>query len=206
MHLADPMLDTLPETYPDRRPAIILCACELDDAAAFGAACADGWDPAGARTRVIGPGDPASLATSITSELQKSDCRAVLLVSRTSRTQGFRIQMRAENRASTGGAKLSKTGPATARATAPAAEIVRALSAAGLSANATSDCEDDAASHLLYRILTALPDAVDAPSVGLLRAPETTDPESLLTGIRVATSVMARHLSLLPRSRFSGRE
>ena len=199
------MLDTIAETQPDRRPAILVCVYEPDDPAwaALEDMADDGWNPQSARARPIGPGDPDSLAGLLTGELDDPDCRAVLLLGRTRRTDGFRVQMRAENRALTGGAKLSRTGPAMARATAPVAEIVRALNDVGLPTDATSESEEDVGSYLLYRILTALPDAVDAPSVGLLRVPATTDPQSLWAGIRAAAGAMARHLSPLPRARLS---
>jgi hypothetical protein len=83
------------------------------------------------------------------------------------------------------------------------AEIVRALNDAALATDATSESEEDAGSYLLYRILTALPDAADAPAVGLLRVPLTADPVALQTAIRTAASAMARHLSPLPRTRLS---
>jgi len=199
------MLDNLAETNPDRRPAILVCVYDHDDPAwpALLGLGAEGWNPNGAVARTVGPGDPAVLANLLTGELDDIDCRAVLLVGRTRRSEGFRIQMRAENRTLAGGAKLSPTGPATARATAPVAEMVRALNNAGLPTDATSDCEDDAGSYLLYRILTALPDAADAPGVGLLRVPATVDDEALRLGLQTATTAMARHLTPLPRARLS---
>lgn len=199
------MLDTVAEAQPDRRPAILVCVYETDDPAwaALEDMAADGWNPQTARARPIGPGDPDMLAGLLTGQLDDADCRAVLLVGRTRRSDGFRVQMRAENRALIGGSKLTRTGPAMARATAPVAEMVRALNDAGLSAEATSESEEDAGSYLLYRILTALPDAVDAPAVGLLRVPATTDTQSLRSSIRTATGAMARHLSPLPRARLS---
>jgi len=199
------MLDTLAETHPDRRPAILVCVYETDDPAgdALQDVAASGWHPANARVLPIGSADPDALADRINEGLAEVDCCAVLLVGRTRRSEGFRVQMRAENRALTGGAKISATGPAMARATAPIAEIVRALGDAGLSVDATSEGEEDAGSYLLYRILTALPDATDAPAVGLLRVPTAIDRDSLRTGLRTATAAMARHLSPLPHARFS---
>jgi pyrrolidone-carboxylate peptidase len=199
------MLDTVDETQPDRRPAILVCVYESEDPswAALEDMADDGWHPHSARALPIGPGDPDVLAGLLTGELEDPDCRGVLLVGRTRRTDGFRIQMRAENRTLTGGARLVRTGPALARATAPVAEMVRALTDAGLAADASSESEEDAGSYLLYRILTALPDSVDAPAVGLLRVPAATDPQDLRTGIRTAAGAIARHLSPLPRIRLS---
>lgn len=194
------MLDTPAETTPDRRPAILVCVCEADDPA-WATLDDIAVAPIGARTRSVGPGDPAMLAGLINGELSTTEGLAVLLVGRTRRTDGFRLQMRAENRALAGGARLSSTGPATARATAPVAEMVRALNEAGLSADASSDSEEDVGSYLLYRVLTALPDNADAPSVALLRVPASFDTERLRQGVQTAAGVMARHMSPVARPR-----
>jgi pyrrolidone-carboxylate peptidase len=199
------MLDTIAENQPDRRPAILVCIYEADDplSAALDTESGAVWAPAGARVRAQGPDEPTALADVITRQIGEADCRAVLLVGRTRKSNSFRVQMRAENRTPTGGAKVSITGPAMARATAPAAEIVRELIEAGLAADATSDSEEDVGSYLLYRILTALPDNADAPSVGLLRVPALIDGEQLRRGVQTAAAAMARHLSPLPRARLS---
>ena len=195
------MLDTIAENQPDRRPAILVCVYETADPL-WNALDGDAdWTPPGARLRPLGPGEPADLAGRITGELDHADCRAVLLVGRTRKSDGFRVQMRAENRALTGSKKLSQTGPSLARATAPVAEMVRALIDAGLSADATSDSEEDVGSYLLYRVLTALQDDVDAPAVGLLRAPSAVNEAQLRLGIQTAATAIARHLSPLPRIR-----
>lgn len=197
------MLDTIAENQPDRRPAILVCAYDAADPlwSVIDAESASAWSPPGARFRTVGPGDPAALAGLITGKLDDADCRAVLLVGRTKKSDGFRVQMRAENRDLTGGKKLSQTGPSLARATAPVAEMVRALIDAGLSADATSDSEEDVGSYLLYRVLTALPDDADAPSVGLLRSPASLTADQLWLGVQTAATAMARHLSPLPRAR-----
>lgn len=189
------MLDTRTEITPDRRPAILICAYEPGIAG----------DTSGltglARTVTVGPDDPALLADRISRTLEQADCQAVLLVGSTRRSEGFRVQMRAENRMLTGGAKWSETAPALARTTAPVSEMVQALNTAGLTAAATSESEEDAGSYLLYRILTALPDDTDAPAVALLRVPQTLDPTEVRRGVAVAADAIARHLPLMPRER-----
>lgn len=190
------------ENAPDRRPAILVCVYEADDPARLllDETGEPPWTLSGARTVSAGPDDPAVLADLINGKLARADCHAVLLVGRTRRSDGFRIQMRAENRSLSGGAKKwSDTGPALARATAPVSEIVRCLMDAGLSAVATSDSEDDAGSYLLYRVLTALPDDADAPAVALVRAPLALDVDEVRQGIEIAAGAIVRHLSLLPR-------
>ncbi len=197
------MLDTIAENNPDRRPAILVCLYEADEPlwSAMETQGISSRSPTGARVRSLGPEKPATLAESIARQLGNADCRAVLLVGRTRKSNGFRVQMRAENRAVIGGAKISLIGPALARATAPAAEMVRALADAGLAADATSESEEDAGSDLLYRVLTALPDNLDAPAVGLLRVPISLQVDQLRLGLETATAAMARHLSPLPRAR-----
>lgn len=198
------MLDTIAENQTDRRPAILVCIYESADPlwTAIDEQVAS-WTPPGTRLRSVGPGDPAALAALISGQLEDADCRAVLLVGRTRKSNGFRVQLRAENRALDGGKKISQTGPALARATAPAAEMVRALIDAGLVADATSDSEEDTGSYLLYRVLAALPDNADAPSVGLLRVPASLTVDQLRLGVQTAAAAMARHLSPLPRARLN---
>jgi hypothetical protein len=81
--------------------------------------------------------------------------------------------------------------------------MVQALQDIGLSADATSDGEDDVGSYLLYRILCALPEGIDVPSVGLLRIPGDAEPEVVEQGIKAVAGVIARHMSPLPRARHS---
>jgi pyrrolidone-carboxylate peptidase len=197
------MLDTVAEKQPDRRPAIVICAWDADDTAWDPVEDLSGqpWNPNGARTVAIPADDPDQLVATLSHSLRDPTCRAILLVGRTHRTGGFRVQMRAENRALSGGAKLSHTGPAMARATAPVADMVRALNAAGLSADASSDGEDDVGSFLLYSILTGLPDDADVPAIGLLRAPTDVSDEAVQKGVKAVAAAMARSLAPLPRAR-----
>ena len=185
----------------DRRPGIIICASDGDD---------DGWDlvedlsgeiwsPSGARAVPIAAADPDELASTLAARLGSGECRAVLLVGRTQKGAGFRVQMRAENRTLDYKHRLSSTGPGVARTTAPVADMVRALTAAGLQADASSDIEEDAGSYLLYRVLSDLPDGPLTPSIGLLRAPAPANEAAVRRGVKAAASAMASHLTPLPR-------
>ncbi|QTC92986.1 hypothetical protein [Brevundimonas goettingensis] len=198
------MLDLHAEKQPDRRPAIVICAWDPDEAGWDPVEDLSGqpWNPTGARTVAIPAEDPEQLVATLSHSLRDPSCRAILLVGRTHKTGGFRVQMRAENRAlGADGAKLTHTGPAMARATAPVADIVRALNAAGLNADASSDGEHDVGSFLLYSILTALPDDADVPAIGLLRAPMDIPDETVQKGVKAAAAAMARSLAPLPRAR-----
>lgn len=185
----------------DRRPGIIICAYDGDN---------DGWDlvedlsgeiwsPSGARAVPIAAADPDELASTLAARLGSGECRAVLLVGRTQKGAGFRVQMRAENRTLDYKHRLSSTGPGVARTTAPVADMVRALTAAGLQADASSDIEEDAGSYLLYRVLSDLPDGPLTPSIGLLRAPAPANEAAVRKGVKAAASAMASHLTPLPR-------
>lgn len=186
----------------DRRPGIIICAYDGED---------EGWDlvedlsgeiwsPIGARSVPIAAADPDVLASTLAARLGSGECRAVLLVGRTQKGDGFRVQMRAENRTLDYKDRLSRTGPGIARTTAPVADMVRALTAAGLAADATSEVEEDVGSYLLYRVLSDLPDGPLTPSIGLLRAPSPANEAAVRKGIKAAASAMASHLTPLPRA------
>ena len=189
------------EAPPDLRPAIVICAWDADETGWDPIEDLSGelWSPPGARTVSVAADTPDALARTLSSHLGDGRCRALLLVGRTHRSNGFRLQMRAENRALDGIERLTADGPGMARATAPAAEIVRALQEAGLTADASSDAEDDAGSYLLYRVLAALPDGANTPSVGLLRAPAEQGDAAVQRAVKTTAEAMTRRMSPLPR-------
>lgn len=196
------MLDPKDEA-PDYRPALVICAYDADEEAWDPVEDLSGepWSPAGARTLAVAGGEAEALAAVLSAHLEDRRCRGLLLVGRTRRSDDFRLQIRAENRALDGGGRLDETGPGMARATAPVAEIVRALGEAGLTADASSESEDDAGSYLLYRVLSGLRDGPDTPAIGLLRAPEHEPDAAVQRAVKAAAQAMARHFSPLPRSR-----
>ena len=197
------MLEPKDEAAPDFRPALVICAYDVDDAGwdPVEDLCGDPWNPIGARTLAVAAGEPEALATVLSAHLDDRRCRGMLLVGRTRRSNAFRLQIRAENRSLDGGRRLDLVGPGTARATAPVADIVRALREAGLAADASSDSEEDAGSYLLYRLLSGLADGPDTPAIGLLRAPEHESGAAVQRAVKAAAQAMAHHLSPLPRSR-----
>lgn len=197
------MPETAVETPPDPRPAIVICAWDADESGWDPVEDLSGlpWSPPGARTVAVPADDPEALASTLSHHLSDQRCRALLLVGRTRKTDGFRLQIRAENTAPDGVHRREGVGPSVARATAPVAEIVRALNDAGLSAGATSEAEEDAGSYLLYRVLSNLPDGADTPAVGLLRAPENEPDAAVQRAVKAAAQAMARHMAPLPRAR-----
>jgi pyrrolidone-carboxylate peptidase len=186
---------------PDRRPGIAICTYDGDSGwDLVEDLSGEAWSPPGARTIRVSMGDPDALADTLGADLKDGRCRAVLLVGRTHKGAAFRIQMRAENRALDRKDRLSVTGPGVARTTAPVADILRALHASGLPAEASSEAEDDAGSYLLYRILADLDDGPHTPAVGLLRTPASADETAVKKAVKAAASIMAGHMALSPRT------
>lgn len=148
------------------------------------------------------PGDASAeiLADTLTNLLSGGECSALLLVGRTVHAGPVRIQMRAENRRLGEPGRLDSTNPSIARVTAPVADMLRDLTAAGVPAIAASDAEDDAGSYILFRVLADLPDNLESPSIGLLRIPDGTSETIVRTAVKTAASAMARRLAPLPRS------
>lgn len=196
------MLDPKDEV-PDYRPALVICAYDADEAGWDPVEDLSGepWNPTGARTLAVAGGEPEALASVLSAHLEDRRCRGLLLVGRTRRSEGFRLQMRAENRSLHGGGRMDGVGPGMARATAPVADIVRALNEAGLAADASSESEDDAGSYLLYRVLSGLTDGSDTPAIGLLRAPEGEADVAVQRAVKAAAQAIARHMAPLPRTR-----
>jgi len=196
------MLEPKDEAAPDFRPALVICAWDVEEGGWDPVEDLSGapWNPIGARTLAVAAGEPEALGTILSAHLDDRSCRGLLLVGRTRRSDAFRIQIRAENRSLDGG-RLDVVGPGMARATAPVADIVRALNEAGLAADASSDSEEDVGSYLLYRVLSGLPDGPDTPAIGLLRAPEHETDAAFQRAVKAAAQAMARHLPPLPRSR-----
>lgn len=193
----------IPQASPDTRPSLLICAWEPEETAWDPIEDLSGvpWSPPGARTEPLAADDPEPLAETLSARLADPRCRGLLLVGRTRKGEDFRLQLRAENRTLDGVRRLAESGPGVVRATAPAAEMVRALREAGLPAQATSEAEEDAGSYLLYRVLSALPDGADAPAVALLRAPVDAPDPAVQRAVKTAAQAVARHLSPLPRPR-----
>lgn len=197
------MFEPADPTTPDYRPALVICAYDADSTGWDPVEDLSGepWSPQGARTLPVAAASPETLAATLSAHLGDRACRGLLLVGRTRRSDTFRLQIRAENRSADGTRRLDIIGPAMARATAPAAEVVRALNKAGLAADASSESEDDVGSYLLYHVLASLPDGPDTPAVGLLRAPEGEPDDAVQMAVKITAQAMAAHLSPLPRAR-----
>lgn len=199
------MIEPKDETAPDYRPALVICAYDVDEAGWDPVEDLSGepWSPIGARTLAVAAGEPEALATVLSAHLGDRCCRGLLLVGRTAAEGEFRVQVRAVNRTLDGTRRHETVGPGVVRATAPGADMVQALKAAGLAASVSSEAEEDVGSYLLYRILSDLPEGVDAPAVGLLRAPPEAGEQMVRRAVKVAIQAVADHLAPLPRARAS---
>lgn len=197
------MSDTRSGEPVDHRPSIVICAYDAAETGWDPVEDLSGqpWNPPGARTVAVDGGDPEALAARLIESVSAPDCRGLLLVGRTHAHDGFRLQVRTENRALDGARRWDENGPGLARATAPSAEMVRALNEAGLTAAISSEAEHDAGSYLLYRVLSAFSEVVDTPSIGLLRAPGDAPDPSVQRAVKAAAQAMAGRLSPLPRNR-----
>lgn len=191
------------ESSPDLRPGILVCAYDVDDPVWDFVEDLSGepWSPVGARTIPVAADARETLADRLSGHLRDSACRGLLLVGRTRHGSDFRIQTRAENREPGGRSRIEDGAPGMARSTAPIAEMVRAIHEAGLAVSASSEAEEDAGDYLLFRILNALPEGVDTPAVGLIRAPTDLDEAAVAAGVKAATGAIALHLAPLPRRR-----
>jgi pyrrolidone-carboxylate peptidase len=97
------------------------------------------------------------------------------------KARNFRVEMRAQNRVDRRrrdaqgrawvGDKILPTGPAVARATAPVAEMVRAIQDAGFPAEASSDAGDYLCNFTLYRMLVGAAGDPKGPTAGFLHVP-----------------------------------
>ena len=196
------MLDALETPSTDRRPGIAIVAWDRGFRAwdPFDSASGQTWHPRGARAITITPADTDDLPATLAKALVGQSLSAILLVGRSNASGTIHIQTRAENRVP---GSLDRDDPLAAgvvRATLSTAEILRDLTHEGLSARAVSEAENDAGSHLLFRILSHLPDQGATPPIGLVRLPRDMGPLQVNQAIRTIASTVSRHLPSLPAS------
>lgn len=184
-----------------RLPLIVLCGYDAEDEVWDPVEDLSGthWRPQGAFALNLPPADPDRLYETLAEQLRDRRCRALLLVGRGRSPDRFTVQLRAENRALTGTGRMNADLPSLARVTLPVADVISALSDAGLKAEATSEAEPDAGSYLLFRVLAELPDLSEAPAVGLLRVPSGVSLDTARKGVKAAASAIAAQLSPMSR-------
>ncbi len=142
----------------------------------------EGWAPDGAtlETDII-PVRWAGAPEAMAERVKASGCDGVLMIGVAGKAKTFRVEMRAQNRVGRSrkdaegkawsGEKILPVGPAVARATAPVADMVRAIQRAGYPAEASSDAGDYLCNFTLYRLLVETAAWAWTPAAGFLHVP-----------------------------------
>ena len=213
MSQADPTASSAAPCGRDGAPVrLLVCSFEGDagapDAGARLKAC--GWRHARIEAvYVVLPAEGEAALTQVRAALQASGASGVLLLASfapeaaADRAEGFVVEMRARNRTEGAAAadrlarRISPTGPGSARATAPIADLARALAAQGLPVRARSDAAPGAVNFVLYRLLTEVAAEAGGPTVGALQLPASgrTAPEALDRGLCAAALAFADTLA-----------
>lgn len=165
-----------------------------------------GWSPDRVETHyLVLPTTWSGALETAADALRGTGAAGVLVVGVASGAEGFRVEMRAQNRAradlaDAAGAfysheRISRLGPAVARATAPVEPMVEAIRAEGLPVQASSDAGDYLCNYLFYRLLTEVLAAPDAPPAAFLHIPPGLTPDDLERGVKAAAGALARTLA-----------
>lgn len=159
------------------------------------------WNPAHARTELVeGNSDVQALADHLVAKLLNHEARVLLLLGRTRNDGAVRLQIRAEV-PKIEGQRSDHISPGVVRATAPTADILAAIKAAKVPVIASSEAEDDAGSHLLYAVMTALENSAETVAVGLMRFPVSMGEQAVSHAVKAAATVMTQHMA--PQTRFT---
>lgn len=173
------------------------------------------WSPQGARAAyAVLPTLWAGAVEELGAAMAACDCTGVLLVGVAVKARGFRVELRARNRAAPARAdaaglmlgrdRVDLAGSSFVRVTAPVAEMFAALCAEGLPAAPSSDAGAYLCNYTLYRALTDVAGRPDAPTIGFLHVPaarELAGPAAAFTleqierGVRAAAQAFADALS-----------
>ncbi len=174
-----------------------------------------GWAPRGfAAHGLVAPVLWNASAEIIAEAVRASGCNGVLMLGIAGKAREFRVEMRATNhvdrrRPDADGKlwrtdKIDPTGPASLRSTAPVADMVRAIEAAGYPSVASSDCGDYLCNFSFYRLLTGLGDTAGTPPVSFIHVPRALvkngediplDVEHMERAVKAAASAFALNLA-----------
>jgi pyrrolidone-carboxylate peptidase len=167
---------------------------------------AEGWAPAGAELcgRVIPVSWTAGPAT-VLEAARALRANAVLLLAAVPLGSDFRVEMRAQNRVGRrradaegrlwGDDRILPIGPGVVRATAPVAEMVKAIKAADCPVRACSDSGDFVGNFTFYRLLAELGPEEAHRAVGCLAIPARKDLDLVERAVKAATEAFAKSLS-----------
>jgi pyrrolidone-carboxylate peptidase len=175
---------------------------------------AQGWSPSGAALR--GRTLPVSWTEAPRDAIEAAQAfgaDAVLLLAASTNSQEFRVEMRAQNRAGRRrpdadgklwrDERILPTGPGVVRTTAPVAEMVQAIKAAGYGVRASSEAGDYVGNFTLYRLLAEFGADPEARPVGCLCMPAHVDLAVAEHAVKAAVEAFAaslgvRHAQRLP--------
>ena len=128
------------------------------------------------------PSDARAAYAGLRARVLEHGAAGVLLVETHGRGPGLRVALGAGNRRVGSAAglgagapprerRITPLGPGSARATAPVADMLRALAAHGLAAAPSPEPSEERGNYLLYRLLTEVASTSGAPTVGALALP-----------------------------------
>jgi pyroglutamyl-peptidase len=205
------MLDAQADAHSLARPGLLMCgfgpfpAAPDNPATRVVEALRDRcWRPLHARIAYATvPTLWRGAAEAVQDAMLSQRCDAVLMIGVAVKARGFRVEMRAQNRTAAsrpdasgavlGRDRIDHTGPGVARATAPVADIVRALRDEGLPVQPSSDAGSYLCNYTLYRVLTGSGESA-APTAGFLHVPqarETAGPDAASTLADIERAVRA---------------
>lgn len=166
---------------------------------------AQGWSPAGAA--LSGCVIPVSWTAAPAAALEAARtlrAGAVLLLAAVPLGSDFRVEMRAQNRVNRrradvegrlwGEDRILPTGPGVVRATAPVAEMVKAIKAAGCPVRASSDSGEFVGNFTFYRLLAELGPEDAGRAVGCLAIPARLDLDLVERAVKAAAEAFAKSL------------
>jgi pyrrolidone-carboxylate peptidase len=164
------------------------------------------WSPAGAAlSGCIVPVSWTAAPAAVIEAARARRAHAVLLLAAVAQGSDFRVEMRAQNRASRrradadgrlwGEDRILPTGPGVVRATAPVAEMVQAIKAAGCPVRASSDSGDFIGNFTFYRLLAELCAEGADPAVGCLAIPARIDLDLAERAVKAAAEALGHSVS-----------
>lgn len=163
---------------------------------------AQGWAPsAAALSACVLPVSWTAAPAAAIEAARTLRAQAVLLLAAATQGGDFRVEMRAQNRASRrrpdvegrlwGEDRILPTGPGVVRATAPVAEMVQAIKAAGCPVRASSESGDFVGNFTFYRLLAELGPEDAGRAVGCLAIPARMDLDLAEHAVKAAAEAFA---------------
>jgi pyroglutamyl-peptidase len=180
---------------------------------------AEGWAPEGASLAFsVLPTTWAGAVAALKARLRETGADGVLLTGVCGGAAGFRVEMRAQNRASTtavdadgrkhGAMRISPLGPAVLRASAPVEPMIGALRKVGLPVEPSSDAGDYLCNYTFYKALADQASDREARPIAFLHLPPVREAppvedagflaftlDDLEKGVKAAATSLARTLA-----------